>query len=90
MIRGNHKNKIIKLINNKMPTKQIKHNTIIKKVKKIFNNNKENLMNGKLNKFNREIKRSQIWRIEVNFKISHQNQVSIKRVVKMINKQAKH
>ena len=44
-------------------------------------------MNGKLSRINREIKRSQMGRIEIILKINDQNLVSIKRVVRMISKE---
>ena len=44
-------------------------------------------MNGKLSRINREIKRSQMGRIEIILKINDQSLVSIKRVVRMISKE---
>ena len=44
-------------------------------------------MNGKLNRINREIKRSQMGRIEIIFKINDQSLESIKRVARMISKE---
>lgn len=46
-------------------------------------------MNGKLSRINKETRHCQTCRIEVSFKISDQNQVSIKRIVMMTSLEIK-